>query len=318
MAEQVHETNETLEKVISTAIQIPGVKVNRNAFLCEVFKSVTPEMRNQILEVGPVEAGCSRSELKKIAKGIVDKRTLASTGASFVAGLPGGLAMAATIPADTLQFYAVALRLAQEISYIYGEPDLWDGGTLSEERVSHQLILYCGVLFGASGASATVRVLSSNLAKQALKKLPQKALTKTFYYPVIKSICKALGIKMTKSVFAKGVSKAIPLIGGVVSGGITFASMRPMGNRLVDTFDDCKFDYTQEEFEADWQEINSDEFVDVEVCEPVLEAENSAEKSGDDIVTKLREYKSLLDDGIISEDEFTELKAILIQSTKGN
>ena len=203
MAEQVNENNVALEKVISTAVQIPGVKVNRDAFLCEVFKGVSPEMRNQILAVGPVEAGCTRNELKKIAKGIVDKRTLASTGASFVAGLPGGLAMAATIPADTLQFYAVALRLAQEISYIYGEPDLWDGGTLSEERVSHQLILYCGVMFGASGASATVRVLSSNLAKQALKKLPQQALTKTFYYPVIKSICKALGIRMTKREFPK-------------------------------------------------------------------------------------------------------------------
>ena len=33
--------------------------------------------------------------------------------------IPGGIAMAATIPADTLQFFGVALRLAQEISYIY-------------------------------------------------------------------------------------------------------------------------------------------------------------------------------------------------------
>lgn len=45
-------------------------------------------------------------------------------------------------------------------------------------------------------------------AKQALKKLTQKALTKTFYYSIVKSIAKAFGPKMTKEVFAKGVSKS--------------------------------------------------------------------------------------------------------------
>lgn len=48
-----------------------------------------------------------------MAKRIINERTIVSTGASFVAGLPGGLAMAATIPADMLQFYGIALRMAQ-------------------------------------------------------------------------------------------------------------------------------------------------------------------------------------------------------------
>ena len=91
--------------------------------------------------------------------------------------------------------------------------------------------------------------------KQALKKLPQQALTKTFYYPIIKAIAKAIGIKMTKSVFAKGVSKAIPILGGFVSGTITFATMRPMGMKLVNEFDEIRFDYSREEFEDDWKDI---------------------------------------------------------------
>ena len=32
--------------------------------------------------------------------------------------------MAATIPADVLQFFGMALRLAQELSYLYGAKDL--------------------------------------------------------------------------------------------------------------------------------------------------------------------------------------------------
>jgi len=34
----------------------------------------------------------------------------------------------------------------------------------------------------------------------------------------------------------KTITKAVPLIGGVVSGGLTYVTFRPMGHRLADTF----------------------------------------------------------------------------------
>lgn len=307
----------SFEKVIAAAVKVPGVKVNRRDSLRDIFKKESEEKIESIVKVGPVEAGCTRKELMKIAKALVDKRTLTSTGASFLAGLPGGWTIAATIPADILQFYAVALRLAQEIAYLFGEQDLWEENTLSEERVSNQLILYCGVMFGVSAAEATIRVVSSQLGKQALKQLPRQALTKTFIYPVIKSICKVLGVHMTKNVFAKGVSKIVPVVGGVVAGGMTYATMRPMGMRMVKALDEAKFDYTADEFEADWQTVNS---VDAEKAEEeaqlALEApvEEAAEAAKVDIAATLREYKSLMDEGIITEEEFTALKTALISS----
>lgn len=301
-----------LQKIITNAVQIPGVKVDRKKFLLNTFNDKSSDKLKRILEVGPVEAGCSRKEIKKLAAALVNNRTLKSTGLSFAAGLPGGIAMAASIPADLLQFYGIALRLAQEISYIYGEPDLWEGGEISEERVSQQLVLYCGVMFGVSGASATIRVLSSSMGKQVLKKLPQKALTKTFYYPIVKSICRIFGVKMTKNIFAKGVSKAIPILGGVISGGLTFVSMRPMGTRLVDTFDDSKFDYSRSEFEADWEEIHNVEYSEDEVVDAETESASQAKENAQDIAATLREYKGLLDDGIITEEEFASLKADLL------
>lgn len=301
------ETNATLVKTISAAIQIPGVKVNREEFLLEAFKNESSSLRNKILEVGPVAAGCSRKQLQKLAQKYVDLRTLTSTGASFVAGIPGGIAMAATIPADTLQFFGVALRLAQEISYIYGAEDLWDNGEVDTDKVQRNLVLYCGVMFGVGGASATLRVITSAMGKQALKKIPRMALTKTFYYPIVKAIAKAVGVKMTKGVFAKGVSKAIPIMGGFFSGAITFATMRPMGMKLVDEFDEVKFDYSQDEFEADWKDlseefdIESDDFADIGG-----DAETNAPKKS--FAEQLKEAKELLDAGIITEEEFKMLK----------
>lgn len=299
-----------LTNVISTAIQVPGVKVTREVFLREQFKDSPKEKLDLIIEKGPVEAGCTREELKKKASRIIKERTAISTGASFIAGIPGGLAMAATIPADILQFYGVALRMAQELVYLYGEADMWCEGTPDADKVTNQLILYCGVMLGASGAAQTVRIMSSALAKQALKKLPQQALTKTFYYPVIKAILRFFGVSVTKSTFAKGVSKVIPVVGGVVSGGITLASMIPMGNRLEKTLDKAHFDYTMSDFEADFEDIT--EVCDVEEDVITAEKETSDDNAREVTLENIQKAKKMLDDGIITDEEFTEIKAKLI------
>lgn len=313
----ISQFNLSLESVISTALQIPGVKVNRKAFLCEQFKYEDSSLVDLILKKGPVLAGCPRKVLYSKAFSVVNKNTITSTGASFVAGLPGGFAMAAAIPADLLQFYAVALRTAQEISYLYGAEDLWSDEILDSEKVTGQLILYCGVMLGASGAAQAVRVLSSSLAQKLLRQLPQKALTKTFYYPIIKSIAKAFGVKMTKNVFAKGVSKVVPVLGGIVSGGITFATMKPMGMRLVNALDEANFNYTETAFEADWQEINKVNatiFADEE-NETLKEDPPTPPKTEDvnaAVLEQIQHAKKMLDDGIINQEEYDCIKHKLI------
>lgn len=248
--------NLSLENILSTAITIPGVKVNRRQFLAEAFAKENVDL-DQILAVGPIEYGCSRELLQKKAASMVLTRTSQSSIASFAAGLPGGFAMAVSIPADVLQFFGMTLRLAQELTYLYGGKDLWENGQVDSDAVRNELVLYCGAMFGVSGAAAGVRLLSSQIAKTTLKKLPQKALTKTVWYPIVKQIGKAVGVKVTKSSVAKGISKAIPVIGGVISGGLNFASMMPMGNRLARALDDANFDYTEDEIIADYEEVSS-------------------------------------------------------------
>ena len=316
--ENSHQKGMDLTVVITNALKLPGVKVNRNEFLCEEFKEWDKTELNLILEKGPVEAGCSRDVLKRKASKIIKERTALSTGASFVAGIPGGIAMAATIPADLLQFYGVALRMAQELVYLYGEADFWCDGVPDPDKVTNQLILYCGVMLGVSGASQAVRIMSSALAKQALKKLPQMALTKTFYYPVIKSVLKFFGVSVTKSTFAKGVSKVIPIVGGVVSGGITLASMLPMGNRLGKTLDEAHYTYTKADFEADWHEISSMDQESTEAFDTLIADGNatfpqkSAESTSNDPLEKIAKAKQMLEMGVITQEEFVAIKEKII------
>ena len=170
MNEQVKQEKDlALETIITNAIQLPGVKVNRKEFLAEAFAHETIEIQD-ILELGPIAAGVPQERLSSLAGKLILKRTSFSSAASFVAGIPGGLAMAATIPADVMQFFGMALRLAQELSYLYGAGDLWQEGQINDEAVKKQLFVYCGAMFGVSGAVSGVRLISTQLAKTALKK----------------------------------------------------------------------------------------------------------------------------------------------------
>ena len=304
------EKNEVaLETIISNAIKVPGVKVDRKKFLAEKFSNES-DVQN-ILEVGPIQANISQEKLRNMAKKLVITRTSESSAASFAAGLPGGVAMAATIPADVLQFFGMTLRLAQELSYLYGAKDLWNDGEIDDERVRNQLILYCGAMFGVSGAAAGVRVFSAQMAKVAMKKIPQQTLTKTFWYPIIKQIGKAVGVKITKSTVAKGVSKAIPVLGGVISGGLNFASMMPMANRLQKVLEESSFDYTDAEYEADIVEIT--ELGNNEVAE--FERDTRLIKRGtnqDDVFATIEKLAKLKDMGAITEEEFNTKKKELL------
>ena len=317
MEKTAKDNNDVLFTIVETAIKIPGAKIDRETSLRALFKDQTPEMISLILDQGPVEAGISKEELRKKAQRIVNDKTLTSTGASFLAGIPGGLAMAITIPADVAQFYAVALLMAQELAYLYGEEDLWKRDILEADKITNQLILYCGAMLGVTGAAQSVRIMAGVLAKQAMKKIPQQALTKTFYYPIVKSVAKAFGAKMTKSTFAKGISKAVPIIGGVISGGMTLLTMQPMGMRLVDTFEEAKFSYDQTDFEADLKVV-VEESGDIKgeelgyVSEVVPQAAPVSAASG--MFEEINKAKQLLEQGIISESEFTEMKLKIIRT----
>ena len=87
-------------------------------------------------------------------------------------------------------------------------------------------------MMGAAAANRVIKEITKEFVKQVIKRLPQQALTKTVYYPLIKQIAKWIGIKLTKETFAKGLGKVIPVLGGAISGVVTFVAVRPSAKRL--------------------------------------------------------------------------------------
>ncbi|WP_273850625.1 bacteriochlorophyll 4-vinyl reductase [Guptibacillus spartinae] len=233
MANKLKKKQIDLTSLIDQTLKVPTVKVDRKDFLTKRFADrVSKEKLNQILALGPYKAGINRSELDNVAKAVIHKRSLKSAGLGFATGVPGGLAMAGTIPADLYQFFGNSVVLAQELAYLYGHDDLWLDEHTDMEEARNEIIMFLGVMFSVAGTANALKFISNGLSKQLLKKLPQKALTKTLYYPIIKKSLLYIGIKVNKDVFAKGVAKVVPVLGGAVGGTLTYISMRPMGNRL--------------------------------------------------------------------------------------
>ncbi|MBK3627725.1 hypothetical protein JHN59_23355 [Streptomyces sp. MBT49] len=220
--------------VLRAAAKLPGVRIHREAYLRSALaRHCSEEDIRRATEETPAAAGISPEILDKLANDSIRFETGKVSALSAAAGIPGILALPATVPADLAQYVGHMLRIAQKLAYLYSWPDLFsEEGDDVDDATMGVLTLFFGVMFGTQSANAAVGKVAGMMSKEVAKKLPQKALTQGVVYPMVKKIAAYLGVQMTKQSFAKTVSKAIPLVGAAVSGGLTFATYLPMAKRL--------------------------------------------------------------------------------------
>ena len=145
-----------IEDFIILGLRTPGIRVNRSDFLQkELFKNYPQDVIEDAISHNPAHAKIPVNEIDKIADEVIKFERNCVSGISTALGMPGGVAMVATIPAD-----------------------------------------------------------------------------------IVKSVSKWFGVHMTKEVFAGFFKKAIPVVGGVIGGGITFLSFKPCCDKLKESLRD--------------------------------------------------------------------------------
>lgn len=231
------------EDVLQQAMKIPLVKIDRAKFLKkELIRFYPDEIVGKAIDNNPAYAGIEREKINEIANQIINYETNKVSAISLAAGIPGGFAMVATVPADITQYFGFILRVMQKLAYLYGFEEL----ELREDEISdetmNQIMVFLGVMFGVQRANASVKIIASAAAEKYSKSLAQKALTKTTIYPIVKKISQAVGFKMTKEIFSKNVSKVIPVLGGIVSGSLTYATFKPSSYKLKKKFRKTEFE----------------------------------------------------------------------------
>lgn len=242
-----------VQDIIIIALKTPGVNINRADFLEKQFmKNYPQEVIQDAIKFNPAHAGITVEEIDKIADQVIQYERNCVSGISLALGMPGGVAMTATLPADIAQFYGYMLRAIQKLLYLYGFPEInVENGVNIDDETMNIITLCLGVMYGVKGATASLKMLSAALGKGVEKKLLAKALTKGTFYPMVKKIVKWFNVNMTKQIFAGFFKKAIPLVGGVIGGGITYLSFKPCCDNLKKSLQDtllCNPD-TKEKFD---------------------------------------------------------------------
>jgi hypothetical protein len=212
---------------------VPVLQVNRDAFLKSTFKKrLTKEEIEKLLTSGP-KGVVELEDIDKIATSLIGKQRLTTTGISVLTGLPSNvLALAGTITADVLQTFAFYIIMAQQLAYLYGEDDFW---ALSDDDQKTRLMLYIGTMFGIEKAASLIPIISKNAAEILAKRFMETAVTKVLGgipWKIAKVVARLLGIKLTRDVAAKGISKIVPIIGGIASGALNYATFGPMAKKL--------------------------------------------------------------------------------------
>ena len=138
------------------------------------------------LPLTPIEI-IDEKQIASTARKAINNTTMKSSAASFVSGLPGGVAVVASIPADILQFYDMSINLAQKLMYLYGYPDMCNDDKLTEEG-KNSLIVFLGVMLRVSGFGTAVKGVSSALAGQAVKTPHNKHSQKLFIIQLSKKL----------------------------------------------------------------------------------------------------------------------------------
>jgi len=275
----------TVETIINKLVKAPELRVDRESFLREILSKEVNNIQS-FIDNGPIDAGIDEKTLRKVAKKLILKRTTKSAIDSFAVNGSAMEIVANEISNDTIKFFGSLLKLSQELGYLYGMQDFWIDGTVGEDMIRKQLLLYYAAMVGAKGVTVAVNKIANGIHEK------------------------------TKSNLI--LSSVVSVVGSAVSGAVTFAAMTPMAEKLLKTLEDATFH--NEELQKDVEIIDvvdENKVVEEKTKKESLLAKGKEKLGGlfkkkdkkqDDEYEQIKKLKELLDIGAITEEEFEQKK----------
>lgn len=159
----------------------------------------------------------------KNAKEFIKWQITKCTATGFVTGLGGIITIPVTLPADLVTVWYVQLRMIATLAVM--------GGFDPKEDCVRSLAYVCLTGSSANKILKEAGIQIANKATMAaIKRIPGKVLI---------SINKKVGFRLVTKFGTKGVinlGKCVPVVGGIVSGGLDFAETKVIASKAFKTF----------------------------------------------------------------------------------
>lgn len=207
-------------------------RLDRAAFLKEQLAPycLTEEIERAI-DFSPAEAGISPALIDQLAENCINEETKRVSLMSAAAGVPGGLTAVIATVYDARQFNRHVILVMQKLLYLYGWQELQRGGRGMDEEIRKKIQLFYRIMCGDKLAGQAVTYYSKKYAKQISDGVIDYTL-KEGAIPLLKKSMEKTGVKITRKLITRWVSKTVPVIGGAVSGSLTYLTFYPMARRL--------------------------------------------------------------------------------------
>lgn len=159
------------------------------------------------------------------SRALVRSQTMRVGATGFVTGLPGGIAMAVTIPADALLCLYTQVNMISAIALMYGHD-------ITDERV--RAMIFCclaGEPVQKFLKEAGLKI-GARLAINVIKRVPTT---------VLQEILQAVGTRLMAQFGSRGmvnIVKVMPFAGGVFCGGYNVYTNNRCGRAAIRTFAD--------------------------------------------------------------------------------
>ncbi|MEE1282154.1 MAG: hypothetical protein UHK60_07915 [Acutalibacteraceae bacterium] len=280
-------SNVDFETMLKSSVEMPLVKIDRAEFLkSELQKYYSDDIVQDAIDNNPAHAGIPLEKINKIANASINVETMKLTSLSFSGGT-SEIVTEENTNVEASQYFAHVLRIIQKLVYLYGWQDIFDENGCVDDETTKLLTVFTGVMCGVNEANSAITKISNSLSEKATEHSARKALTKGKIYSFVENAIPVLGFSITKKLFAKGVSKTIPIVGGIVSSGITFATYKPMALKLKKHLAGLKFadvDYYKSLNNEKTEIIAFDEHSEVMRIEEFISDENFEISSIDEFV----------------------------------
>jgi len=228
-------------KFLIGILKMPGAKINRVSFLRKTFKGLPQEKMKLCIDESPTKV-VPYDMIEKKANSIINAHATKATAISTVAGIPGGFTMLASIPADLANYYFHVVAVGQKLGYLYGFPDMVDNcGNLTEDG-KIMLTGFIGVMNKVEMANDLIKKIAIEVGKRISEETASRVagniLSKQIVAHSVEVIAKKLGVQITTKTTSRAVTKAVPIVSGLICGGITYASFKQQAKRLHQSLKD--------------------------------------------------------------------------------